>query len=300
MDPEIDMIGVGGAGGFLASSLYRGGLRPRIISRGAALRQLQEVGLTIISEDKRLIYTPMNCSALDDVRQFAPIVLLTTKSYDLPALLDEIAQRVAADTLLVTVQNGFAAYDSVNSMYGPERSITGVLYVGAHIVSPGVIDVKPGVAQLFLPTSHRATLEPLVYALELAGVEAALVDDIERRMWMKQIFLVPFAIINAQTRQPIGKVREDLQARQRWGEIASEIAAIATACGIAMPEDPAAASLAVADRFDPQADSSFARDVWANRPHEADALFTPLLKRAKEHDVPCPLLQEAFAYYAKH
>src|SRR5260221_193865 len=66
MDPEIDMIGVGGAGGFLASSLYRGGLRPRIISRGAALRQLQEVGLTIISEDKRLIHTPMNCSALDD------------------------------------------------------------------------------------------------------------------------------------------------------------------------------------------------------------------------------------------
>src|SRR5258708_18346803 len=103
MDPEIDMIGVGGAGGFLASSLYRGWLRPRIISLGAALRQLQEVGLTIISEDKRLIHTPMNCSALDDVRQFAPLVLLTTKSYDLPALLDEIAPRVAAETLIENV-----------------------------------------------------------------------------------------------------------------------------------------------------------------------------------------------------
>jgi 2-dehydropantoate 2-reductase len=202
------MIGVGGAGGFLASSLYRGGLRPRIISRGAALRQLQEVGLTIISENKRLIYTPMNCSALDDVRQFAPIVLLTTKSYDIPALLDEIAPRVAADTLLVTVQNGFAAYDSVSSMYGPERSIMGVLYVGAHIVSPGVIDVKPGVAQLFLPATHRPTLDPVVNVLEAGGTEAALVDDIERRMWMKQLFLVPFSIVNAEMRQPIGLVRE--------------------------------------------------------------------------------------------
>ena len=45
MDSEVDVIGVGGAGGFLVSSLYRGGLRPRIISRGAALRQLREVGL---------------------------------------------------------------------------------------------------------------------------------------------------------------------------------------------------------------------------------------------------------------
>src|SRR5215469_17350220 len=115
MEPEIDMIGVGGAGGFLASSLHRGGLRPRIISRGAALRQLREVGLTIISEDKRFIYAPINCSALDDVRQFAPIVLLSTKSYDIPALLEEIVPRVEADTLLVTVQNGFAAYDSVSS-----------------------------------------------------------------------------------------------------------------------------------------------------------------------------------------
>ncbi len=297
MNSEIDVIGVGGAGGFLASSLYQGGMRPRIISRGTALLQLQEVGLTIISDDKRSIYSPINCSALDDVQQFAPIVLLTTKSYDIPALLEEVAPRIAADTLLITVQNGFAAYDNVSSMFGSTRSIMGVLYIGAHIVSPGVIDVKPGVAQLFLPTTHRAALEPLVNALETGGVEAALVDDIERRMWMKQLFLVPFAIINAEMRQPVGLIRENEEARSRWGEIAREIAHIAQACGTAMPVDAAAASLAVAERFDPLADSSFARDIWANRPHEAEALFGPLLQRAGEHNISCPLLQQAYAYY---
>ena len=299
MDQAVDVIGVGGAGGFLASSLYRGGLRPRIISRGAALRQLREVGLTIISDNKRYIYSPINCSALDDVQQFSPILLLTTKSYDIPALLDEIAPRVKPETLIITVQNGFAAYDNVCRAVGPGRSITGVLYVGAHIVSPGVIDVKPGVAQLFLPTSHRATLEPLVNALELAGVEAALVDDIERRMWMKQLFLVPFAIINAEMRQPIGIILEDKGARKRWGEIAGEIAYIARACDVPMPADPAAASLAVAERFDPLADSSFARDIWANRPHEAGALFGPLLSRASKYGITCPLLQQAYDYYVK-
>ena len=30
MDSEVDVIGIGGAGGFLASSLYQGGIRPRI------------------------------------------------------------------------------------------------------------------------------------------------------------------------------------------------------------------------------------------------------------------------------
>lgn len=299
MDPEIDVIGVGGAGGFLASSLYRGGLRPRIISRGPALQQLREVGLTIITDDKRSIYSPINCSALDDVEQCAPVVLLTTKSYDIPALLDEIAPRITADALLITVQNGFAAYDTVSSMFGPERSIMGVLYVGAHIVSPGVIEVNPGVTQFFLPMTHRARLEPLVYAWETAGVEAAQVYDIEQRMWMKQLFLVPFAIINAEMRQPIGIIREDNAACKRWGEIAREVANIAQACGVAMPPDPAAASLAVAERFDPLADSSFARDVWANRPNEAEALFGPLLHRASQHDVPCPLLQQAYSYYVK-
>src|SRR6266487_5273816 len=106
MDSEVDVIGVGGAGGFLVSSLYRGGLRPRVISRGAALRQLREVGLTIISDNKRNIYSPINCSALDDVREFAPILLLTTKSYDIPALLEEIVSRVKAETLVITIQNG--------------------------------------------------------------------------------------------------------------------------------------------------------------------------------------------------
>ncbi len=299
MVPEVDVIGVGGAGGFLASSLYRGGLRPRVISRGAALRQLREVGLTIISDNKRYTYSPINCSALDDVHEFAPILLLTTKSYDIPALLEEIVPRIMAETLVITVQNGFAAYDTVSSAIGLERAIMGVLYVGARIVSPGVIDVKPGVAQLFLPAKHRTALDSLVNVLEAGGVEAALVEDIERRMWLKQLFLVPFAIINAQMHQPIGKICEDKNARRRWGEIAIEISRIAQACGVPMPADPEAASLAVAERFDPQADSSFARDIWANRPHEAEALFGPLLSRASEHDVPSPLLQQAYRYYVK-
>ncbi len=299
MEDDVDIIGIGGAGGLLASSLIEGSLSPRIISRGAALRQLREVGLTILTDNKPTIYAPVHCAALDDAREFAPLVLVTTKSYDIPTLIEEISTRVTPDTLLISVQNGFAAFDALSSAFGPERSAMGVLYVSASIVSPATIDIKSGVAQLFLPASHRTKLEPLANSLERGGMEAALVDDIEHRMWMKQLFLVPFAILNARTRQPIGKAREDPQARQRWGEIASEIAAIARACDVAMPDDAAGASLAVADRFDPQADSSFARDVWANRPHEADALFTPLLKRAQEHDVPCPLLQEAYEYYVK-
>ena len=299
MEAEVDIIGIGGAGGLLASSLIKGCMTSRILSRGVALRRLRDVGLTILAENKPTVYSPITCAALDDAREFAPIVLVTTKSYDVPALIEEIAGRVVPDTLLVTVQNGFAAFDAISAAIGADRSAMGVLYVGASIVSPATIDIRPGVAQLFLPASHQERLAPLVDALESGGMEAALVDDIERRMWMKQLFLIPFAIINAQTRQPIGKVREDPQARQRWGMIASEIAAIARACDVTMPEDAAAASLAVADRFDPQADSSFARDVWARRPHEAEALFTPLLKRAQEHGVHCPLLREAYEFYVK-
>ncbi len=299
MAPEVDVIGVGGAGGFLASSLYRGSMLPRVISRGAALKQLREVGLTIILDNKRSTYFPISCSALDDVQQFAPIVLLTTKSYDIPTLMEEMVSRITPETLVITVQNGFAANDTVCSAIGAEQAVMGVLYVGSHIVSPGVIEVKPGITQLFLPVAHLKALNPLIDALETAGVEAALVDDIERRMWMKQLFLVPFAILNAKMHQPIGKICEDAAARKRWSEIAIEIAHIAQACDITMPVDPAAASLAVADRFDPQADSSFARDVWANRQHEAEALMGPLLQRASKHGVSCPLLQQAFDYFMR-
>ena len=295
----VDVIGIGGAGGFLASSLYRGGLRPRMLSRGAALQQLREVGLTILTDDKQYIFTPISSAAPDDVEHFAPIILLTTKSYDIPALLEELAPRVTADTLLVSVQNGFAAYDAICSAFGPSRAVMGVLYVSARIVSPAVIEVISGVGQLLLPETHRTALKGIVDALDLAGVEADLVDDIERRMWMKQLFLVPFSIVNAESHQPIGMLREDDRARARWGIIAEEIAAIARACGITMPLDAADVSLDVAKRFDPQADSSFARDVWSNRPNEAEALFGPLLHRASKHGIRCPMLQEAYDYFVK-
>jgi 2-dehydropantoate 2-reductase len=139
----------------------------------------------------------------------------------------------------------------------------------------------------------------MVDALHAGGVEVGLVDDIERRMWVKQLFLVPFAIINAEMRQPIGKVSRNVEARKRWAAIAQEIATVARSCGIKLPADAVAMSLTKAERFDPQADSSFARDVWANRPHEAEALFGPLLERARQHNVHCPLLQQAYDFYVK-
>src|SRR5207247_10029149 len=104
---------------------------------------------------------------------------------------------------------------------------------------------------------------------------------------------------NAESPQPIGMMREDDIPRARWCVIAEEIASIARACGITMPLDAADVSLEVANRFDPQADSSFARDVWSNRPNEAEALFGPLLRRASEHGMRCPALQEAYDYYVK-
>src|SRR5215831_10810723 len=175
-DSAVDVIGIGGAGGFLASSLYRGGIRPRILSRGAALGQLREVGLTIVTDGKQRIFSPISCMALDEVQQFAPVILLATKSYDLSPLLDEIAPRVAADTVLVSIQNGFAAYDAVNSAFGANRAAMGVLYVSASIISPAVIEVMSGVGQLLLPIKHRSKLQSVVDSLCIAGVEADLVD----------------------------------------------------------------------------------------------------------------------------
>jgi len=173
------------------------------------------------------------------------------------------------------------------------------LYVSASIISPAVIEVMSGVGQLLLPIKHRSKLQSVVDSLCIAGVEADLVDDIERRMWMKQLFLVPFSIVNAELRQPIGMIREDAAARTKWGAIAQEISAIAWACGMSMPINPEEVSLAVAERFDPQADASFSRDVWAQRPHEGEALFGPLLRRAHEHDIQCPLLEEAYKRYVR-
>jgi 2-dehydropantoate 2-reductase len=297
---DVDIIGIGGAGGLLASTLIRGTLTPRIIARGAALSRLREVGLTIVTELHRTLYTPVVSVSLREVEVLAPIVFIATKSYDIPDLLEATAPRASEDTLFIVVQNGFAAYDMLSAAFGHDRVAMGVLYVGAQIVSPAVIDIKPGIAQLFLPSRFHKQLSHVVDALESGGMEAALVDDIERRMWMKQLFLVPFAIVNTEMRQPIGKLCRDAGARQRWGKIALEMAAIATACGVTMPDDPAAASLAVAERFDPLADASFARDVWANRPNEADALFSPLIQRAAAHGISCPLLQEAYERYGIH
>jgi 2-dehydropantoate 2-reductase len=299
MNTTIDVIGAGGAGGFLASALYKGGLLPRIIARGPSLQRLREAGLTIIYDNKPSKYAPISCKALDDIEQLAPLVLLAVKSYDISSLLEKLAARATEHTLFLTIQNGFAAYDAVSHILGTESTVLGVLYVSAQIISPAVIDVKPGIAQLFLPEKYERQLLSITDALNVGGVEAGLVDDIERRMWIKQLFLVPFAIINTQMHQPIGKVSQDAEARKRWASIAQEIATVARACGIKLSSDAVAMSLTKAERFDPLADSSFARDVWANRPHEAEALFGPILERARQHDIHCPLLQQAYDYYLK-
>ena len=158
MDSEVDVIGVGGAGGFLASSLYQGGLRPRIISRGAALQQLREIGLTIIIDNKRFIYVPISCSTLDDVQQFAPLLVLEADLVEVLLAPARAAPRFDAALRLV-VRQGVRRHlvGVVNAAHDDRVVRVALQEIDDHLLADARdVDPAPGLAGPHCPDAHPA------------------------------------------------------------------------------------------------------------------------------------------------
>jgi 2-dehydropantoate 2-reductase len=287
---RIAVMGSGGVGGYFGGRLAQAGNEVVFIARGAHLAALRSRGLTVKSP---LGDASIKVRAVEDPAEAggAEIVLFTVKLWDTESAAERIRPIVESGGVVIPFQNGVESISRIGAVLGHGRVMGGAAYIAARIGEPGTIVHTGRMARLrfgAVEPSQRAIAAAFHAACRDAGIEAEVVEDIERVLWEKFVFLVAMSGATSVARAPIGVVRSDPDLRWLLETAMREACAVAKTRGIALPDDFADRQMAFADGLPPEMKSSMLGDLEAGGRLEAPWLAGAVVRMAQEAKLQTP------------
>ena len=288
---RIAVIGAGGVGGPLGAALQRADQEVVFLARGPHLGAMRDRGLRITGA--RGDCTLLRVHATDQPRDIGPaaIVLLAVKLWDLDDVLPTLWPLIAADTVIVTLQNGVDAHEQVASLFGAGHVAAGSCFVNAGIAEPGVIVQRTETQRVvagMVTGARSCTLERFGAACRRADIEFTLAHAPIDMLWEKFIQLVPISAMTALLRQPIGAVRGNDQSWTLLLQIMEETVRVGRAAGAHIADETIERRLACMRTMPYHAIASMATDLMRGRRLELPWLSGRISELGRQYGVPTP------------
>jgi len=263
---KLAVFGAGGVGAYLGARLADAGHEVHLIARGEHLQALRADGLRLESVAGD---TTVRLPATDDPAEVGPCdaVLFCVKAYDTRSAAAELAPLLEAGTALVSFQNGVDNERWLADEIGEKYVCGGVAYIFSTIGAPGVVEHTGGPARFVYgeldgePTDRIRRLDGALSAAP--GVEAVLADDVRVELWRKFVFICAQAGVTAATRLPVGEIRETETTWRLYRRVMEEVAAVARAEGVDLPDGTVDEWAEFARELDPESYSSLHHDLEA-------------------------------------
>jgi 2-dehydropantoate 2-reductase len=210
------------------------------------------------------------------------------------AATEAVARRFAAlaspDAIAVTVQNGLGNEAILKSHFGPERTAAGVTAQGATFLGPGQVrHAGRGPTHVCMSDRNNGRLAPLVEALNRAGLETHLEEEIENLIWSKLIINVGINALTALVGVPNGQLLGSEATAGLLGELVEEAVKVARALGVRLAyEDPLARVREVAELTGKNR-SSMLQDFDNRRATEIDFINGAVVREAEARGISVPV-----------
>jgi 2-dehydropantoate 2-reductase len=288
--PNLEPIliaGTGALGCLFAARLSGAGYSVLMLgSWPEGLAALQERGVTLVLPDGSRKTYPVHASANPADFSGSKFALVLVKAWQTDRVAARLCESLAADGLALTLQNGLGNRETLVTQLGAERVAYGVITTGATLLGPGEVRWA-GEGQIAL--GAHALLAPVAEALSAAGFKVVTVEDVNSVAWSKLVINAAINPLTALLNIPNGELLARPAARELSAALASEVAAVAAANGIALNfADPVAAAEDVARRTAANL-SSMLQDARRGAPTEIDAICGAVVQAGKDAGVPTPV-----------
>ena len=206
---------------------------------------------------------------------------------------------VGPDTVVIPLQNGIDAAERLAPILGAERIMPGSALVTGAVIAPGVVRQTGTYQRIVFGEADGAESTRGRRIRDIgpaAGIEMVLSPDITLALWEKFCILVPHSSLNALTRLPIGRLRDDPEVMALYHDLLGETIAVGRARGVRFPPDQVARTLAVTRAFPPHHMASMANDLILGNRIELPWLAGKVFSLGRELGIPTPAC--GFAYRA--
>ena len=293
-------MGAGSIGGWLGGRLQAAGARVHLVGRPRMLAALAAQGLTLTDRDGGRLHLPAASLQLhaavpgDLAATGAPLlVLLCVKSGATAVAATELACRLPAGTLVLSMQNGIGNA-AIAQAAAPRLTVLPGM-VPFNVAEVGAGQLHRGTDGQLAAQDHPA-LRPWLPLLAAAGLPLALHADLAAVQWGKLLLNLNNAV-NALSGLPLQAQLLDRDLRCCTAALIAETLALLRRAGIApaamSPLPPAwlpavlrlptplfRVAAARMLKIDSQARSSMADDLALDRPTEVDAIQGEVMRLA--------------------
>ena len=228
---RIAIIGTGGVGGYLGAKLWKAGNEVVFVARGSHLTAMQDNGLRLESPDGSFIVHSTFTEGLDKFKPF-DLIIIGVKSFDTEEAAKLALPVLKDDTIVLSIQNGVENKYILEQSLGKQYIIPGVAYIISTIASPGIILHEGGTGKFKFgepdgTLSDRCLL--LKSMFEYAGINGEPVENIEKALWWKWIFICGIGGMTTYARKSIGEILADPSLKLMLNEIVHEATSIGRA-----------------------------------------------------------------------
>lgn len=288
---RIVIIGVGAMGCLFGAYLATGADVVLVGHWPEQVAAIQKDGLTLIEPNGRFSTHRLPITNNPATLPPADLALVLVKSYQTEKAAALAQQLLHRNGIALTLQNGVGNWEQLSAVLGPQRTTLGTTTQAAHIPQPGTVQ-HTGYGQTHLAkpvnSNQLAVIGEFVGLLQQAGMETALVGNVDSLVWGKLAMNAGINPLTALLRVPNGFLAENPQAKTWMQQTAEEVAAVARAQGIELPYPSAAERVLQVAQATAANYSSMLQDVLNGRSTEIEAICGAVVKYGRFCHIPTP------------
>ncbi|HTH61079.1 MAG TPA: ketopantoate reductase family protein [Paraburkholderia sp.] len=279
---KVAVMGAGAVGCYYGGMLARAGHDVVLIGRPQHVEAIRHSGLRLeLKGDDR--YLPVGASTEPAAVAGAQLVLFCVKSTDTDSAAAAIKPYLAADTLVLSLQNGVDNAERLRAAL-PQRVAAAVVYVATGMAGAGHVR-HHGRGELVIEPSSQS--DAVAAALIEAGVPTEVSSNVRGALWAKLVLNCAYNALSAIAQLPYGKLVQVPGVTAAMGDVVAECVAVAHADGVTLPDDVDAAVKRIAETMAGQF-SSTAQDLARGKRSEIDHLNGYVARRGDALGVPTP------------
>jgi len=296
---KILVVGAGAIGGYYGARLLQADVDVTFLVRPKRAGLLATQGLRVRSELGDFD-APVRTIQREQLHTGFDLIVLSCKSYDLGAAMDDIQAAVGHDTRILPFLNGLSVYDELDARFGRDRVLGGVAQIATMLDKEGVI-------------RHFGTHDAVIVGARSVATEQAAADfhalisrtrgtrslstDVTRALWNKWVTLASGAMMNCLMRGTIADILSTENGADLMRQAMAECRSVANAQGHSLSDEEV--RLLEARLLDKGSDwaASMMRDIAHNAPRlEAKAIVGDMIVRASRHGLDVPLMRIAYCH----
>jgi 2-dehydropantoate 2-reductase len=288
---EIVIIGAGAMGGLFGALLAPWAKVTLCTTNVEHAAIISHQGLTLISMSGTIHRRAIKIVVEPDPDTIAAdLVIICTKARATNAAARTALSVLAANGLVLTLQNGLGNLECIASVVGASRAVAGITSQASTLVAPGHIrHAGDGPTRLAAAPDQSSRVEAVAALFNRAGITTSVSDDVDSLLWSKLLINVGINGLAALLRVPNGTLAHVPECEQLMVRAVEEAVAVARALDIDLPYENQVDRVRQVCLQTAANRASMLQDILRGKATEIDVINGAIVAKGEEAGVATPV-----------